>query len=136
MIYRSGDAIVPLAASTANERSPALSRDGAFAAYVSDASGRDEVYVKRVGEPLDAAARQVSRGGGVEPVWAPDGLLYRAGDRMMLDGQPLFEARFVRDPGENAAAFDVDLRSRTLVMLKSARSVHAVQVIRHPAFAH
>jgi hypothetical protein len=61
----------------------AMSRDGRVLAYVSDETGLNEVYVL----PLDDPSRrvQVSRGGGTQPVWGPDGrhLFYRSPDRMM-----------------------------------------------------
>ena len=46
-------------------------------AYVSNESGRDEVYVRRFPTPGDAV--QISAGGGREPRWAPSGrmLFYR-----------------------------------------------------------
>ena len=59
--------------------------DGAeqFFAYVSDESGRYELYV----QPLAGAGtrRQISTEGGQEAVWSRDGreLFYRSGKRMM-----------------------------------------------------
>jgi hypothetical protein len=46
-------------------------------AYVSDKSGRDEIWVRAF--PEGAADIQVSQGGGTAPLWAPDGatLYYR-----------------------------------------------------------
>lgn len=52
-----------------NEYTPALSHDGQWLAYTSDASGTAEVYVVRFPDLVDR--QQVSRGGGSEPVWAP-----------------------------------------------------------------
>ncbi len=72
MLYRAGQAIFPVAATRANERSPVLAPDGRQVAYVSDASGRDEVYVV----PVDGAVgqpRQISGtgrcGAGVDAGW-------------------------------------------------------------------
>ncbi len=59
-----------------------FSPDGRWVAYASNASGRDEVYVRPFASPgagekagSDAATGQwqVSTGGGVFPVWRPDG---------------------------------------------------------------
>lgn len=61
----------PLVATQFNERSPAISPDGRWLAYVSDGSGREEVYVQPF--PGTGARRQVSVGGGVSPVWARSG---------------------------------------------------------------
>ena len=60
-----------------DEHSPAASPDGQWLAYVSNESGRDEVYVRRFPTPGDAV--QISAGGGREPRWAPSGrmLFYR-----------------------------------------------------------
>jgi serine/threonine protein kinase len=69
--------------SRARERSAAFSPNGAWLAYVSDESGRDEVYVRRF--PDAGGRRAVSTDGGTSPVWNPDGseLFYRNGPRMM-----------------------------------------------------
>lgn len=73
----------PLLATDANEGAPTLSPDGGVLAYVSDTSGRAEVYVASATEP--ARATQVSIDGGSEPVWKRDGseLFFRSGNRMM-----------------------------------------------------
>jgi len=62
---------VPLVATPANEEQPEPSPDGRWLAYVSDANGRDEVYVRR----MDGSAEvwKVSSGGGAEPCWRRDG---------------------------------------------------------------
>jgi serine/threonine-protein kinase len=54
----------------ASEHSPRFSPDGKWVAYVSDASGRQEVLVRPypTGEPLP-----VSINGGNAPVWSRDG---------------------------------------------------------------
>jgi eukaryotic-like serine/threonine-protein kinase len=129
MIYRVGEAIFPVAATTANERSPVLSPDGRSIAWVSDESGRDEVYVKKLEGQTDAV--RVTTGGGTEPVWGRGGLVYRSGDRVVRDGATLFEGRYERDPGENAAAYDVDPRGTPFVMLKSARRPKEVRVVKN-----
>ena len=45
-----------------NEQDPAPSPDGGWVAYVSDESGRDEVYVQAFPDP--SVRTQVSSGGG------------------------------------------------------------------------
>jgi serine/threonine protein kinase len=67
----------PLLRTKANERLAHLSPDQKWMAYVSDETGRDEVWVRAF--PEGATAVQVSQDGGTEPVWAPDGrtLYYR-----------------------------------------------------------
>jgi serine/threonine-protein kinase len=60
-----------------------FSPDGRYIAYNSDESGRPEVYVRLF--PEGGSRIQVSTGGGLRPVWSPDGntLYYWAGSRMM-----------------------------------------------------
>ena len=54
-----------------------VSPDGRWISFVSDQSGRDEVYVRDLAGELDQVL--VSTDGGNEPVWSPDGreLFYR-----------------------------------------------------------
>jgi Tol biopolymer transport system component len=61
-----------------------LSPDGRWAAYTSDESGRNEVYVRRF--PNSDAKWQISVNGGVEPKWREDGkeLFYLAPDRSLM----------------------------------------------------
>ncbi|UCF41130.1 MAG: protein kinase [Gemmatimonadota bacterium] len=61
----------PVIASPAEEFHPAVSPDGRWLAYVSDESGRNEVYLTDF--PGLRTRWSVSAGGGSEPVWAPDG---------------------------------------------------------------
>jgi Tol biopolymer transport system component/tRNA A-37 threonylcarbamoyl transferase component Bud32 len=62
---------------------PAMSPDGNWLAYASNASGRYEVYVRPF--PGPGAAVQISDIGAIEPVWSKDGrgLYYRAGQRLV-----------------------------------------------------
>ena len=59
-----------------------FSPDGRFLAYVSDETGQPEIYV----ESFPALDERIvaSSGGGVEPVWSPDGhdLFYRLAESM------------------------------------------------------
>jgi len=63
---------------------PRLSPDGRWLAYMSNESGRYEVYVRAF--PGAGEKITVSTDGGFEPVWSPDGreLFYRIGARMMV----------------------------------------------------
>jgi hypothetical protein len=129
MVYRVGQAIFPVAATAANERSPVLSPDGQSIAWVSDVSGRDEVYVKKLDGP--PVAQRITTNGGVEPVWSREGLLHREGDRIIRANRLLFEGRFEKDPGANAAAYDVDPRGRFLVMLKKALRPEEIRIVKN-----
>ena len=66
-----------------NEGSPTISPNGRWMAYISDASGVNEVYIT----PWPDVGRraQVSSGGGTEPQWNPQGgeLFYRTGDALV-----------------------------------------------------
>ena len=66
-----GSKVVPLLSTTADEKQPALSFDGRWLAYMSDGSGRSEVYVR----PMNGAAgsAMISKGGGSSPRWTRDG---------------------------------------------------------------
>jgi dipeptidyl aminopeptidase/acylaminoacyl peptidase len=72
-----------LQAAPYDELSPAFAPDGRWIAYVSDESGRDEVYVRPY--PGQSGKVAVSNGGGRAPVWSRDGreLFYRQGTAVM-----------------------------------------------------
>jgi hypothetical protein len=138
LVYRIGESIAPVAATGANERSGTVSASGRWIAYVSDASGRDEVYVTRLDRAGEAI--QVTNGGATEPVWAREGLFYREGESIVLRalqgnglGEPraLFDGHFERDPGSNVPAYDVDFQGRFFIMLKSALQPRELRVVKN-----
>jgi Tol biopolymer transport system component len=64
---------VPLVAKPGvDESAPALSPDGKWLAYVSNETGRDEIYVRPF-PATDSGKWQVSTNGGLAPVWAHSG---------------------------------------------------------------
>ena len=97
-----------------------FSPDGRWIAYVSDASGRFEVYVAPF--PGPGGTLQVSASGGTEPRWRADGkeLFYFAGDNRLMaveitteggtfevgQGAPLFQTRESWLPG-SGVRYDV-----------------------------
>ena len=109
---------------------PRFSPDGRSLAYVSNETGRNEVYVRSVTNP--ARTRPVSTDGGAEPVWARDGseLFYRAGKKMMAASvaagaemriakpHALFEGEFAKGTID-AANYDVT-SDRRFVMVQAA----------------
>jgi serine/threonine protein kinase/Tol biopolymer transport system component len=117
---------VPFLLTPFDERSPRFSPDGKWIAYVSDESGRNDVYVQPF--PGPGPKWLVSIDGGMDPVWAKDGreLFYRKGDEMMAvsvapkaefsAGRPqrLFEIRF--DAGDNGPNYDVSRDGKWFVM--------------------
>ena len=109
----------PFLATPADEQNPKLSPDGRWLAYVSDESGRREVYVRPF--PDGGGRWQVSADGAVQPLWRRDGrelyFLNLTGDLLAVPvlpgasfghGRPqvLFPARrYLRDP--NATTYDI-----------------------------
>ncbi len=66
-----------------NENMPALSRSGKWLAYVSNVTGREEIWVRSYPNP--GPPIRISANGGTEPVWGvEDGeILFYQGDNMM-----------------------------------------------------
>ena len=113
--------MTPFAAGAANEFAPRFSPDGHWIAYVSDESGRSEVYLRPF--PGPGARIQVSTTGGGEPVWAHDGsrLFYGTGGTLMFapitrsstgalqlgERRQLFAADFTGNADFDTAHYDV-----------------------------
>ena len=126
--------IEPIVATQFEEQFPSVSHDGRWLAYVSDLSGRQEVYVR----PLLGTGEQVlvSQGGGNEPVWSADGreLFYRGtvdshGALMVasmrtspsiavIARRKLFETSGMVSAGGIHANYDVSPDGTTLVMVQ------------------
>ena len=126
LVTTGGNATVtPFIAGAANEFGARFSRDGRWVAYVSDESGRNEVYVRDVARPN--RRWQVSSDGGGAPIWAHDGgeLFYRDESRLMsvtvsgantfVAGRPavLFDGSYVAGPLQN---YDVGPDGRFVMM--------------------
>jgi serine/threonine-protein kinase len=75
--------IESLMAGPDDELAPAVSPDGRWVAYVSDQSGRDEIYVTSFPRPTGRV--QASDSGGTSPAWSPDGkeLFYVEGNQLI-----------------------------------------------------
>jgi eukaryotic-like serine/threonine-protein kinase len=76
----------PLLATEFNERNGQFSPDGRWVAYVSDESGRDEIYVREFSAASDRGKWLISSGGGANPHWRGDGkaLFYSAPDGSLM----------------------------------------------------
>jgi Tol biopolymer transport system component len=119
----------PFLRTTFNESSARFSPDGRWLAYISDESGRFEIYVQPY--PGPGGKWQVSTEGGTEPVWNRNGreLFYRSGDKMMAvdittqpafaSGKPrmLFEGQYSPAPG-TATNYDVSSDGQRFLMIK------------------
>ncbi|HSC26063.1 MAG TPA: hypothetical protein VLD67_02245, partial [Vicinamibacterales bacterium] len=126
------------------ERAARFSPDGRWLAYVSNDSGRDEVYVRPYPGPGEKIT--VSTDGGSEPVWSANGreIFYRNGERMMAApiedvpafavGRPqlLFTGGFDPDRGSGSAnaSYDVTRDGKRFVMITPpAASSHIIVVL-------
>jgi eukaryotic-like serine/threonine-protein kinase len=114
-----------------DESVPRFSPDGRWLAYVSNESGRYEIYVQPY--PGPGGKWQISTEGGTEPAWNPNGqeLFYRSGVKMMAvdivsqpnfaAGKPrtLFEGQYELSPA-TSPNYDVSPDGQRFLMLKSA----------------
>jgi serine/threonine-protein kinase len=101
-----------------------FSPDGHWLAYVSDETGRNEVYVQSF--PNLGAKHPISNGGGTRPRWAHDGreLFYQNGNETMavpIATQPIFSAGAPRLLFSGYGGYDV-ARDGRFVMVQHARS--------------
>ena len=128
VLPRGGDPL-PFVLTPFDEWAPAFSPDGQWLAYVSNESGRHEIYVQPY--PGPGAKWPISTDGGTEPAWSPDGreLFYRRGDQMLAvpiatapqftagAGRVLFEGAY--DALEGARNYDISPDGRQFVMVRS-----------------
>jgi len=119
-----------------DEQGGAVSPDGRWLAYVSNDSGRDEVYVQSFPKP--ARRWTISNGGGKSPVWGTGGneLFYRNGNKMMLvavTARPPFSAtspRVAFDLPPRVSQYDVARDGRFLMIQNQGQgSVDTLNVI-------
>ena len=126
------DSARPFLETRFNEHQPTFSPDGRWIAYVSDETGRDELFVRSF--PDSGAKWSVSSGAGTEPVWSPDGkkLYYRAPEELMVvtvETRPTFsvsrpqavlEDSFERWPGQPGFRnYDISPDGERFLMLES-----------------
>jgi eukaryotic-like serine/threonine-protein kinase len=119
-----------------NESVPRFSPDGRWLAYISNESGRWEIYVQSY--PGPGGKWQISTEGGTEPAWNPNGreLFYRSGEKMMsVDiatqpsfsaGKPrvLFEGRYSPAPG-TTPNYDVSPDGQRFLMIRPTEQAEA-----------
>jgi serine/threonine-protein kinase len=130
----SGDTTArPFAASPFIEAQARFSPDGRWIAFVSDASGTDQVFVQPF--PGPGPRIQVSTGRGSEPVWSRDGrrIFYRDGRNLMAatvatTGRVTVTGRTALFPDDFMFAqaphanYDVSLDGTRFLMVKSAET--------------
>ena len=126
----------PFLNSPFTETFPEISPDGRWIAYVSDESGRAEVFVQSF--PGPGSKHQVSSQGGVQPLWAKDGkqLYFRWRDQVWAadvrtesgfsTGKPrlLFE-RPGYSPGHPTRSYDLSLDGQRFLMVKQEQRTPA-----------
>ena len=127
VLTRGGDPS-PFVLTAFDEWSPAFSPDGLWLAYVSNESGRNEVYVQPY--PGPGGKWPISSEGGTEPAWSPDGrqLFYRRGDQIVsvaVQTTPDFSAGATRvlfdgpyEVLEGARTYDVMPDGKRFVMVR------------------
>jgi Tol biopolymer transport system component len=134
--------VTPLVQTPAYEGGARLSSDGRWLVYVSNESGRNEVYVR----PFQGPDRrwQVSSDGGSQPVWNPNSreIFYRIGDRMMAVAvtpvggdlrlsapQQLFARPYAYGAGITIANYDVTRDGQRFLMVWDDATAGRLHVI-------
>jgi Tol biopolymer transport system component len=130
-----------LIATSFNEYAGAVSGDGRWLAYQSDATGRAEVYVLDLGG--SGARWQVTFEGGEEPHWSRDRrqLFYRSANRLMAvpiepgttfrHGQPrgLFDGVYTTGI-ESGRSYDVNPANGRFLLTKPAGDSQSLRTVR------
>ena len=132
----------PFAQTPAYEGGGRLSSDGKWLVYVSNESGRNEVYVRSF--PDGDRRLQVSTDGGTQPAVSGNGteIFYRNGDRMMavqlkataagIDlSQPsmLFEGKYSFGAGITISNYDVTADGQRFLMVKDEDLAGRLRVV-------
>jgi serine/threonine protein kinase/Tol biopolymer transport system component len=130
----------------AYESGARLSPDGRWLSYVSDETGRNEVYLTPFPGPGQRV--QLSTEGGTQAVWNPNGteIFYRIDDKMMVVDvttsptltlsapRLLFEARYAYGAGITIPNYDVSRDGQRFLMVKPESGAGRLNVVLN-AFA-
>jgi Tol biopolymer transport system component/predicted Ser/Thr protein kinase len=118
-----------------------LSPDGQWLTYVSNETGRNEIYITPFPGPGDRTP--VSIAGGTQAVWNADGteIFYRVDDKMMVvrvttsptlklsSPETLFDGRYAYGAGVTIPNFDVSRDGRRFVMVKPESGAGRLNVV-------
>ena len=130
------------AASAAGETAPTLSPDRHWLAFVSDESGKREVYVRPF--PTGEGRWQISADGGIEPRWSKNGreIIYRDGELFLavpvVAGPGIAIGRvdtLFRGPYATStmrAVYDVSRDGSELIIVGAASESRTLAVTLHP----
>jgi eukaryotic-like serine/threonine-protein kinase len=133
--------IQTVVATPAYEGGARLSADGHWLTYVSNETGRNEIYLRPFPGPGDRW--QVSTGGGTQAIWNPNGkeIFYRSDEKMMaVDvtttpavklSRPrlLFEQRYLYGGGVTIANYDISRDGQRFVMVKADATAGRLNVV-------
>jgi Tol biopolymer transport system component len=127
--------VIPKSAQHSSRFSP----DGHWIAYISDETGRHEVFVQPF--PVTGAKYQITKNGGGHPMWSPDGkqLFFDNNQHMFsvqVQTQPSFSASdpkalpisgFIQSPGNNRRQYDMTADGKQfLMMFFMPNQIHAI----------
>ncbi len=120
-----------------------------MAAYHSDESGTNEVYIRSFPDPGERTA--VSQGGGMAPSWSPDGStvyywrpesgedftfmagrLQRQPTPIVLSTDSLFTREMVVSGGGNVVAYDLNAQGDRLIVAQTATGTNAAESAAEP----
>ena len=134
--------VTPFVQTAAYEGGARLSADGKWVTYVSDESGRNEIYVRAF--PDGGRRWQVSVEGGTQPAWNGNSreIFYRTGDRMMSVNLrataagaelstplQLFERAYSYGGGITISNYDVTADGQRFLMVKDEPSAAGLRII-------
>jgi serine/threonine protein kinase len=130
--------IRPFLLSTFNQTNAQFSPDGHWVAYMSNESGRDEIYVQPF--PGPGGKWMISTEGGSYPLWARSSreILFRNNDKMMsvsVETQPTFRAGTPRILFQNTsylglgANYDVAPDGQHFLMIKETEAPATSKVV-------
>jgi eukaryotic-like serine/threonine-protein kinase len=129
----------PILVGINDDKEPRVSPDSKWLAYISNETGREEVYVRALSGEGGRIA--VSNGGGGEPLWSRDGrrVFYRASDKVIAATivtspslavtvrEKLFEGPFATDLYH--PNYDVSADGKSFVMVRPVEENRALVVV-------